>query len=439
MVDRAATFTGAVPQVAREDTGTEPDTEPEVLIVGAGPVGLFAGLLLTERGIRVEIVDQERRPAARSYALALHPATLRLLSEVGLAADLLERSHRVETLAFYEGGERQAALDLTASSSDFPCVAVLPQQLLESALESRLQEAGGRVLWNHRVSELALGGGAAVAAVERVERLHHGEDAPVAVAETYVVRPEHVLGADGHHSIVRKGLQASWVEMSPAELYAVFEMTVDGPPGNEARVILNEGSTSVLWPLGPHRARWSFQIESWEGFEEPRYKSRRFPQVADEPFPYLVRDRLTELIAERAPWFTAEIGEVIWSMVVRFEHRLASRFGHENAWLAGDAAHLASPVGSQSMNLGLKEAWDLARNLDWVLRDDYPYEVLERCEAQHRGEWRRLFGVRGKPRPGPATPSWVRKHAARLLPCIPASGDDLDRLLRQVGLELAGG
>jgi 2-polyprenyl-6-methoxyphenol hydroxylase-like FAD-dependent oxidoreductase len=439
MVDRAATFAGAVPQVAREDTGTEPDTEPEVLIVGAGPVGLFAGLLLAERGIRVEIVDQERRPAARSYALALHPATLRLLSEVGLAADLLERSHRVETLAFYEGGERQAALDLTASSSDFPCVAVLPQQLLESALESRLQEAGGRVLWNHRVSELALGGGAAVAAVERVERLHPGEDSPVAVAETYVVRPEHVLGADGHHSIVRKALQASWIEMSPSELYAVFEIIVDGHPGSEARVVLNEGSASVLWPLGPHRARWSFQIDGWEGFEEPRYKSRRFPQVADEPFPYLVHDRLTELIAERAPWFTAEIGEVIWSMVVRFEHRLASRFGHENAWLAGDAAHLASPVGSQSMNLGLKEAWDLSRNLDWVLRDDYPYEVLERCEAAHRAEWRRLFGVRGKPKPGPATPSWVRKNAPRLLPCVPASGDDLDRLLRQIGLELAGG
>jgi 2-polyprenyl-6-methoxyphenol hydroxylase-like FAD-dependent oxidoreductase len=439
MFDRSTMQAGVVPQLAREGPGIEPDTEPEVLIVGAGPVGLFAALLLTERGIRVEIVDQERRPAARSYALALHPATLRLLAEAGLADGLLERAHRVETLAFYEGGERRAALDLTASSSDFPCVAVLPQQLLESALESRLQQAGGRVLWNHRVSELALGGGAAVATIERVERLDRSEDSPVAVAETYVVRPEHVLGADGHSSIVRKALRASWVEMSPSELTAVFEISLDGPPESEARVVLDGGGASALWPLGPHRARWSFQIDEWEGFEEPRHKSRRFPQVADEPFPYLVRDRLAELIVERAPWFTHEMGEVIWSMAVRFEHRLAGRFGHENAWLAGAAAHLASPIGSQSMNVGLKEAWDLARNLHWVLRDDYPCEILERCEAEHRNEWRRLFGARGKPRPGPATPAWVRKNAARLLPCIPASGDDLDRLLRQIGLEMAGG
>jgi len=421
---------------------SEPDLEPEVLIIGAGPVGLFTGLLLADRGIRVEIVDQERRPAARSYALALHAATLRLLAEVGFAADLLERSQRVETLAFYEGAERCAALDLSALSSgsaESPCVAVLPQQLLESALESRLEAAGGRVLWNHRVAELALGGGAAVAGVERVERLDRTEDSPVAVTERYVVRPRHVIGADGHGSIVRKALHVSWVEMSPAELFAVFEMTVDRPLGTEVRVTLDKGGSSVLWPLGPHRARWSFQIDGWEGFEESRHKSRRFPQVADEPFPYLIRERLTELIAARAPWLTAEIGEILWSMVVSFEHRLAGRFGRENAWLAGDAAHLASPVGAQSMNVGLREAWDLARDLDWVLRDDYPFEVLERNAAKHRHEWRRLLGAGGQPQPGPATSAWVRKHAARLIPCIPASGDDLDHLLKQIGLELTGG
>jgi len=439
MAFRSASLTGAEPLPASWAADETPDTEPEVLIVGAGPVGLFAALLLAERGIRVEIVDQERRPAARSYALALHAASLRLLAQVGLAADLLEQAQRVDSLGFYSGGERRAALDLASLSTDFPCLAVLPQQVLEGALERRLEEAGGRVLWNHRVAGLHLGGGAAVATIERLELLERGDDAPVGVAESWVVRPEHVLGADGHHSIVRHALQASWIEISPAELFAVFEVSVDGDPGSEARVIVDEGSAGVLWPLGMHRARWSFQIDDWQGFEEPRTKSRRFPRVADEPFPYLVRGRLEALIAERAPWFTMEMGEVLWSMAVRFEHRLAGRFGHENAWLAGDAAHLASPIGAQSMNLGLKEAWDLARALYGVLREDAPLDVLERCEAEHRNEWRRLLGARGKPHAGPATDPWVRKNAAHLLPCLPASGADLDHLLRQLGLELTGG
>ncbi|HEX3526470.1 MAG TPA: FAD-dependent oxidoreductase [Thermoanaerobaculia bacterium] len=66
MSDRAATQIGAVPRTAREPVGDAPDTDPEVLIIGAGPVGLFAAILLREKGIRVEIVDQEERPAART-------------------------------------------------------------------------------------------------------------------------------------------------------------------------------------------------------------------------------------------------------------------------------------------------------------------------------------------------------------------------------------
>jgi len=442
MSDRATAQIGAVPRTARETVGDAPDSDPEVLIIGAGPVGLFAAILLCDKGIRVEIVDQEERPAARSYALALHPATLRLLAEVGIAANLLERAHRVDTLSFWSGRERHAALDLSSSSSssaDFPGVAVLPQQLLENALESRLTQAGGRVLWNHRVSELHLGGSVAFAAVDRVEKVERSEGARVAVAESFILRPELVLGADGHRSIVRKALRDSWVEMSPPELFAVFEVSVDGDPGNEARVVLENGQAGAFWPLGRHRARWSFQIDEWEGFEEPRYKSRRFPQVADEPFPYLVHDRLRELIAERAPWFDLPLGEIIWSMAVRFEHRLAGRFGAGNAWLAGDAAHLASPIGSQSMNLGLREAWELARDFDWILREDYPLTLLERYNTERRHEWRRLLGALGRPHTGPATPPWVRQNAARLVPCIPAAGDDLDHLLRQIGLDLAPG
>jgi 6-methylpretetramide 4-monooxygenase / 4-hydroxy-6-methylpretetramide 12a-monooxygenase len=69
----------------RTDIPRIPEERPEVLVAGAGPVGLLAALALAEQGVQVQIVDQERRPAARSYALALHPQSLRLLDEIGLA------------------------------------------------------------------------------------------------------------------------------------------------------------------------------------------------------------------------------------------------------------------------------------------------------------------------------------------------------------------
>lgn len=426
--------TEATPFAAREAMDVEPDSEPEVLVVGAGPVGLFTAILLARRGVRVEIVDQEKRPAARSYALLLHPESLRLLDEAGLAAEVMEHGHRIDRVLFHEGDQLCAGIELSAlpspDPSPYPCAAVLPQQVFEGLLESCLEREGVRVLWRHRVAELHLGGGAAVATVERLTR--EGD----AVEEVRIVRPGVVLGTDGHHSAVRRALRASYVEMSPPELYAVFEVTADAPPSHEVRIVLDDQGAGVLYALGGNRFRWSFQIEEagWGELIEPRFKRRLFDTVVQDPFPYLAHERLQELVATRAPWFATQIGEIIWSMAVRFEHRLTGRFGHENAWLAGDAAHLASPIGAHSMNVGLREAADLAHRLSRVFREREPLEILDAYETAWRREWRHLLGVRGHPSHTATAAPWVRRHAARIPSCIPASGEHLDALLHQIGL-----
>ncbi len=422
----------AVPWAVRRAAGTEPDREPEVLVVGAGPVGLFTALLLHRRGVQVQIVDQARRPAARSYALLLHPGSLRLLDAAGLAGEALERGHAVDQVAFYEGPDRCAAVDLAALGPPFACAAVLPQQALEGLLESALEREGGRVLWRHRVSDLHLGGGAAVAVVERLALDSE------AVEESWMLRPGVVIGTDGHQSAVRRALRASYVEIRPPERFAVFELAADGPASREVRVVLDEEGAAVLVALGGNRFRWGFQIDEsqWEELLEPRFKRRVFDTVGDDPFPYLARQRLEELIARRAPWFSRTLGEIVWSMAVRFEHRLTGRFGHENAWLAGDAAHLACPIGGHSMNVGLREAADLAHQLGRILRERHPLDSLAGYEKARRSEWRRLLGARGHPEANAAASGWVRRHAARIPACLPASGDDLDALLRQIGLAL---
>ena len=84
--------------------------EPEVLVVGAGPVGMFAALVLVKKGIRVTIADQQWRTGAHSYALALHPQSLRLLEEFGLASGILENAYPVRTIGLYDGATRQAEM-----------------------------------------------------------------------------------------------------------------------------------------------------------------------------------------------------------------------------------------------------------------------------------------------------------------------------------------
>ena len=111
----------------------------EVLVVGAGPVGLLTAILLAEAGIEVKIIDREERTTARSYACALHARTLKLLSQLGLAAPVLERGRRVQVMAFYDGATRQAELKLSELGGEFPYMVILPQNVFEGVLEERLR------------------------------------------------------------------------------------------------------------------------------------------------------------------------------------------------------------------------------------------------------------------------------------------------------------
>lgn len=414
-----------------EDMGWDVEEEPEVLVVGAGPVGLFAALLLARQGHRVMIVDEERRPAARSYALALHPLTLHLLAEAGLDEAVLGRGHRIESMAFYDGRRRRASLDFTALHGQYPMVLVLPQQSLEGILASQLEEEGVEILWGHRVTDLH---GQEGRTLSRIERVHGG----LAGGEAFSVLTSFVLGADGHRSFVRRALGIDFAETASPELYAVFEFAGGGHALHEVRVALGEGTADVLWPVGEGRFRWSFQIHErdWEGFVEPRFKSRTYAPVEEEPFPYLVQEKLGELIAQRAPWFDLPVGSIVWSMAARFERRLADRFGRGNVWLAGDAAHLAGPIGAQSMNIGLREAHELSWRISRVLQDEAPPASLDLYERERRREWRELQGLEGEPLAEARADDWIVRNASRLVSCIPASGESLEALLRQIGLEL---
>ena len=102
----------------------------DVVVVGAGPVGLLAAISLKTAGVNVEVYDAGQRTAAHSYALVLHPATLRLLDRFGLAASCTEAGRVVTRLSVYEGAERKEELDFTRLTGPHAHVVVLPQALL---------------------------------------------------------------------------------------------------------------------------------------------------------------------------------------------------------------------------------------------------------------------------------------------------------------------
>jgi 2-polyprenyl-6-methoxyphenol hydroxylase-like FAD-dependent oxidoreductase len=394
--------------------------ETDVLVVGAGPVGLFTALRLVERGLDVQVIDKDWRGAAHSYALALHPLSLRLLDECGVADSLLEQGYKVERVAFYRGEERVGALDLTSLEGPYPFVLVIPQSALERALRERLEERKVKVLWNHQALKLEQNEQGVTAKIGRMEKYSMGY--PIAhtewmVAKEYETQAEFVVGADGYHSFVRKGLGADFDDVGPAECFSVYECVSSLDFRNEVRVSFHEESTNVVWPLSQERGRWSFQVDE------------------ERPAPPTV-DAVRELIRTRAPWFRSRIDEISWHTTVRFERRLTQKFGDNRIWLVGDAGHITGPVGAQSMNVGLREAGDLAQCYFSVRQGGVASDLLRGYAEERRAEWSLLLGLDDELQTKAETPGWASSMAARILPCVPASGDDLRRLLDQVGLAL---
>jgi len=411
----------------------------EVLVSGAGPVGLFTAASLAHRGVDVHVYDAEWQTAGLSYALALHPNSLTLLEGLGITESVLPHIYRVDHVEFHDGTRPGATLDFTELGGKHPYLAIVPQSILETMLEEKLRGYGKKVEWKHRVAGIEGADSPVDVTMER-----WGEDtAGYAVArrkriieKIFHVKSRYVVGADGHASAVRHHLGIEYPEVDPAGLFAVFEFRTDADLQHRVHVVLGEdGLTGVLWPLPDGRCRWSFQLKNPEEFEGRRVKNR-YAEIGRWVLPALDEARLHELINERAPWFEGKVEEIIWSVGIRFERRLASAFGRGVAWLAGDSAHLAGPVGVHSMNGGLAEANDLAERLEAILKKAGRSTLLEEYGQRWGAGWRALMGVEGAPRVDSNASEFVRRNVSRIVECTPALGKDLRRLLERVGVEL---
>ncbi len=412
----------------------------EVLVVGAGPVGLLAALAMAEAGLEVRIVDREERTATRSYACALHPRTMGLLDRLGLAEELIERGRRVETVAFYDGPQRRAQLRLDQAGGRFPFLLILPQNLLEETLEERLRRKTGLgVGWNHRFEACEAEDQAVSVTVQELGGTSTGYIVPhweTVVVRQLCVRARFLVGADGYNSLVRQRLGMDYRHLAGPTYFAAYEFEGDAPAENEVRVVLDQGTTNVLWPLAGNRGRWTFQLVKSEILPEFPEKERRAVHLERKTVDENLRQYVQRVGSQRAPWFSTRVQQVTWCTNVVFEQRLARRFGQDRCWLAGDAAHQTGPVGAQSMNVGLCEAQALAGRLQRILRQDGPLDLLDDYERQCQAEWGRLLGLSGGLKARTTTGDWVRGRLPRLLSCLPGSGDDLAGLANQLDVDV---
>jgi len=415
----------------------------DVVVAGAGPVGLFTALALARAGVEIRVVDTGMWPCRRSYALGLHGATVELLERFGLGQVVKENSFAVAGVSFCD----RTGVRVQAEAGE---MRVLRQDTLEAVLEAALAGLGVKVEWRSELSDLRPVEGGLELTLSRFEKESRGY--AVAHTEWVVAGRERVetgfvIGADGHNSKVRRSAGLEFPEVAPAQYAAVFEFECD-MEWTDGRIVFGERTTDMCWPLGGGRGRWSFQLPDYQDvaaealqaglqaggfgyfpFERPKEREEGGGVAAALP-----ATRLPELLAERAPWFQHRIGQVQWRTLVRFERRLAAPFVKGRVLLAGDAAHVTAPMGMQSMNLGLQEGYAYAELLGRVLQGEQRSEALAAVGAGWRAEWLRLLGVERRLEAGTGADAWLAGYKDRVVACLPGYGAKLEQMAGELGM-----
>ena len=326
--------------------------DTDVLIVGAGPVGLFLANECARRGLRWRLVETRVSQSEHSKALAIFPRTLEILDMAGVVDPFLEKANRVTSVAVTTHERTLARMRFAPEESPYRFVAMVPQNVTERLLVEELGRKGGKVEYETTF----------VSATEQddcvsVELDHKGE--------LTRLRASFVVGCDGPHSAVRHLLNLPFAGAEYDEQYMLADVeTNETLPADELQLCPSERGPVALFPMSATRRRIVASVENTEG-EAPSL------------------DLVRKVLAERAP-SGIEARALYWSSYFRSHHRQVAELRVGRIFIAGDAAHIHSPFGGQGMNTGLHDVWNLVWKLDLILHGHGNEQLLESYSAERR-------------------------------------------------------
>jgi 2-polyprenyl-6-methoxyphenol hydroxylase-like FAD-dependent oxidoreductase len=306
----------------------------DVLVIGAGPVGLTAALALADKGCDVTVVDNQAEGQNTSRASVIYPRTLELLEPLGVTEHLAARGIHAQRFTIRDRDRVLMTVPFGKLPTAYPYTLLIPQNITEAALLQRLREYGRTVLRPCPLTGLAQDDGGVTATFASGEQ----------------VRASYLVGADGMHSTVRDqsgiGLTASPTGAS----YSFADVHVSGGlPGGEVAVYFSPDGQLVSVP-----------------FPDGTYKLvANVPEAPHEPELAFVQ----ALVDARGPQARrVVVRDIVWGSRFRIHHGVADTFHVGRVALAGDAAHDNSPLGGQGMNAGIGDAVALGDALDLAIR-----------------------------------------------------------------------
>ncbi len=315
---------------------SQPKFDTDVMIVGAGPVGLLLANLLGARGVRTLVCDQRSLPLESSMAIGVTPPSLEIMKPLGLDARLLAAGVPVRHAEVHESCSLLGRLDFASIASEYPFFLSVPQArtaeiLRENLIQFPCVTVEGGVKFTGLTQE---SDGVRVALCNLAANL------------CFEKRARFLVGADGQRSSVRNAAGLTVREKAYRQRFIMADFTDRSGLGTEARLFFTPEASVESFPLPNGWRRWIVQAGDSGGEVPVRYLTRNV-------------HRLTGYNLDGEPArFVSTFGA---------KRMIVSRYYTGRVALAGDAAHVMSSIGGQGMNTGFADAEMLAEILPRAL------------------------------------------------------------------------
>ena len=325
-----------------------------MLVVGAGPTGLVMAHELARHGVECRLIEKARERPGTSRAIAILPRTMEVFDLMRLADDFLAAGRRIPALNFFSDDERIVRIALDRLDSPYPFALGLPQDQTERILEEHLTRQGVSV---ERPAEIMA-----------LSQNQEGVSARVRFdgTGTEEIRCDYLLGCDGARSTVRHLLGMPFRGGRYKESVLLADVGIEGYiEKHEAQGFMHPNGLTLCFPL-----------------PEGRYRL-----VAPDPPPHWgiepTLEQCQSLINGRGLGHL-RLTDARWTSTFQISHRQVDHFRSGRVFLAGDAAHIHSPLGAQGMNAGIQDAFNLAWKLALVSSRAARFDLLDTYETERK-------------------------------------------------------
>lgn len=336
--------------------------EREVIVVGGGPVGLTAALLLADAGVRTTVVEKATAPGDLPRAISLQDESFRVFDQLGIA-DALKAESLLDTGSRYFGlGERLLAEARPVPSRlGHPAKTQFDQPILEQLLFDRaLAHPGLEVLLGTEAVELSQDAHGVALAVETPEGRR-------------TLTADWLIGADGGRSFTRFALGIDLVGTTQPQRWIVIDLLNETTQRDPFAEFHCDGERPyVLVPGLKGRLRLEFMLFDHEDADEMTS-------------PDMIRELMRPFRADLDP------ADVRRAAVYVAHQRVARSYRSGRAFLAGDAAHLMPPFAGQGLNAGIRDAANIAWKLIEAVRGGATDRLLDTYETERRAHGAKMM------------------------------------------------